>query len=233
MRGCTRVQLTSLCPPLQAAKEAVKAGKLSASLVARLDLFSKASKWADLLSGIDGVASLPSPLDHCTYARRLASRSDGSGDLDLYRVTCPIGVLLCIFEARPEVVINIACLALKSGNAAILKGGRESTHTAGVLSRLVAEALEGSKLPADLVQSVTSREEVAALLDEDRFVDLVIPRGSNELVRAIQRDARMPVMGHADGLCAAYIHADADAATTIGAVVDAKVSSGGLKRSLT
>lgn len=177
-----------------------------------------------MLSGVSEVAALPSPLDVCTFARRLATAdASENGALDLYRVTCPIGVLLCIFEARPEVIVNIASLAVKSGNAAILKGGKESVHTARVLSRVLSTALAGTQLPPALVQAVENRQEVAALLHQERYIDLVIPRGSNELVRAIQRDARMPVMGHADGLCAAYVHEDAEVGMACGVVVDSKV----------
>lgn len=179
-----------------------------------------------MLQGLSEVASLPSPLEVCTYARRLADSNPttGSGPLDLYRVTCPIGVLLCIFEARPEVIINIASLAIKSGNAAILKGGKESRQTAAVMSRVLAHALsQTEELPADLIQTVETRQDVADLLHQDRYIDLVIPRGSNELVRSIQAEARMPVMGHADGLCAVYIHNDAEVKGTIGSVLDAKL----------
>lgn len=212
---------------------AAKAG-LSASLVSRLDLFAKAGKWEAMLEGIDQVADLPSPLEQCTRATRLA---DGGGaassssskaapshaPLDLYRITCPIGVLLCIFESRPEVVVNIACLSIKSGNAAILKGGKESTNSASVLSRLLRQALdESSALPGDLIQTVETRHDVAALLTLDEHIDLVIPRGSNELVRSIQRQSSIPVMGHADGLCVAYVHEDADAALTVPCLVDSK-----------
>lgn len=179
-----------------------------------------------MLQGVSEVAQLPTPLDACTYARRLADADpkSGSGALDLYRVTCPIGVLLCIFEARPEVIINIASLAIKSGNAAILKGGKESKLTAAVMSRVLAQALGQTELPADLIQTVETRQDVADLLHQDRYIDLVVPRGSNELVRSIQREARMPVMGHADGLCAAYIHEDAELEGTVGSILDAKVS---------
>ena len=199
------------------------AGKLSRQLVSRLDLFAKAGKWESMLQGVEDVARLPSPLDVCTRANRLAEAEGASGTLDLYRVTCPIGVLLCIFEARPEVVVNIASLAIKSGNAAILKGGKESKNSAAVLARCIAQALEHSELSSDLVQTVETRDEIQALLHEDRYIDLVIPRGSNALVRNIQREARMPVMGHADGLCAAYVHEDAVPALAIDTVLDAKV----------
>ncbi|KAN0060050.1 glutamate-5-semialdehyde dehydrogenase [Thecaphora frezii] len=207
---------------VQLANQQVAAGKLSASLASRLDLFSKPGKWESMLQGITDVASLPSPLDQCTYAKRLAEPTPTSGALDLYRLTCPIGVLLCIFEARPEVIINIASLAIKSGNAAILKGGKESKHTAAVMAKVVAEALASTPLPSDLVQTVETRSDVAALLHQDRYIDLVIPRGSNELVRSIQREARMPVMGHADGLCAGYIHEDAEVEMTVATIIDAK-----------
>lgn len=161
--------LTGSAPPRQqAANVLVQQGKLSTSLVSRLDLFSKPGKWASMLQGVSEVAALPTPLDVCTYAKRLADSDASRGALDLYRVTCPIGVLLCIFEARPEVIINIASLAIKSGNAAILKGGKESKLTAAVMSRVVAQALAQTELPADVIQTVETREDVADLLHQDR-----------------------------------------------------------------
>ncbi|PWZ01650.1 gamma-glutamyl phosphate reductase GPR [Testicularia cyperi] len=207
---------------MEEATQLVAQGKLSASLASRLDLFSKKGKWESMVQGVRDVARLESPLDKVTWAKRLADETDTQGAIDLYRVTCPIGVLLCIFEARPEVVVNIASLALKSGNAAILKGGKESKHTASVLSSIIAQALDSSGLPPGLIQSVESREDIQSLLHLDDYIDLVIPRGSNELVKAIQRDARMPVMGHADGLCIAYVHHDAPLDLTVGTLVDAK-----------
>lgn len=155
---------------MEAANALVSQGKLSSSLVARLDLFSKPGKWESMLQGVSEVAALPSPLDSCTYAKRLAEAdaAKGTAALDLYRVTCPIGVLLCIFEARPEVIINIASLAIKSGNAAILKGGKESKLTAAVMARVVAEALAQTELPSDVIQTVETREDVADLLHQDR-----------------------------------------------------------------
>lgn len=198
---------------------------MSPSLIARLDLFSKPGKWQGMLDGIEQVAALPNPLEQCTIAKRLANgnSTDKNGNLDLYRITCPIGVLLCIFEARPEVIINIACLSIKSGNAAILKGGKESTHTAAVLSKYLRQALdESNALPSDLIQTVETRQDVAGLLNLDQHIDLVIPRGSNELVRSIQKQSSIPVMGHADGLCCAYVHEDAVASLVPETIVDAK-----------
>lgn len=207
---------------MEAATALVKQGKLSSSLVARLDLFSKPGKWQSLLDGVSDVAALPSPLDHVQWARRLAEPTETQSAIDLYRITCPIGVLLCIFEARPEVVVNIASLAIKSGNAAILKGGKESKHTSVVLSAIIADALKEAGLPATLVQSVETREDIGALLKLDEYIDLVIPRGSGELVRSIQSEARMAVMGHADGLCIGYVHQDAELEQVIGTVIDSK-----------
>lgn len=201
----------------------VAQGKLSKQLVSRLDLFAKAGKWESMLQGVADVAQLTSPLDVCTSASRLAAPAGEAGALDLYRVTCPIGVLLCIFEARPEVIVNIASLAIKSGNAAILKGGKESKHSAAVLSDCIARALARSELPEHLVQTVQTRDEIQTLLHEERYIDLVIPRGSNALVKSIQREARMPVMGHADGICAAYVHEDAAPELTIGTLLDSKL----------
>lgn len=200
---------------MAAAAPLVESGQLSASLLSRLDL-GRPGKYDAMLAGITDVALLPAPTGQCTFAKSLGP------DLDLYRVTCPVGVLLVIFEARPEVVVNIAALAIKSGNAAILKGGKESAHTTAVLSRLIADALAKTKLPPTFVQTVTSREEISALLAQDRYIDLVMPRGGNALVRSIQNNTRIPVMGHADGICAVYLDASADEGTAVRVALESK-----------
>ena len=207
---------------------------MSSSLLKRLDL-NKGDKWDSMLQGVADVAELPDPNGIVTYASEL---DDG---LELYRVSCPIGVLLVIFEARPEVVVNIASLAIKSGksalaspasltnptagpgNAAILKGGKESNETTQLLSRAIQAALVRTQLPATYVQAIQTRAEVSALLELDRYIDLVIPRGSNSLVRSIQNSTRIPVMGHADGLCNVYVDASADEKKAIRVVLDSKV----------
>ena len=181
----------------------------------RLDL-GKAGKWEDMLAGIEQVRGLPDPVGKTTLATRL---DDG---LDLYRVTSPIGVLLVIFEARPEVIANIASLALKSGNAAILKGGKESVNSFAAIAAVIREALANTKIPPGAVQLVESREEVNSLLDQDRYIDLVIPRGGNALVRHIKEHTKIPVMGHADGLCAIYVAPDAHPQKALEVVLDAK-----------
>ncbi|KZZ89144.1 Gamma-glutamyl phosphate reductase GPR [Moelleriella libera RCEF 2490] len=214
---------------LHLARQAAADGALSEALVSRLDL-GKQGKWEEMLKGILDVRRLEDP-------RRGAGMTNGGGtvgklqmrtklddDFVLERVTCPIGVLLIIFEARPEVIANIASLAIKSGNAAILKGGKESTESFTAISRVISAALERTEVPNGAVQLVTTRDAIAQLLDQDRHIDLVIPRGSNELVRYIKESTKIPVLGHADGLCAIYLTATADPQKAIDAIVDAKTS---------
>ncbi|KJR88828.1 glutamate-5-semialdehyde dehydrogenase [Sporothrix schenckii 1099-18] len=192
-------------------------GRLNPSLVSRLDLGRK-GKWEDMLQGILDVRGLPDPVGRVTLRTRL---DDG---LTLERVTCPIGVLLVIFEARPEVLANIAALAVKSGNAALLKGGKESTQTMLAMATALAAALQGnSHVPPAAVQLVTRRDVVQELLALDRDIDLVVPRGSNELVRSIKAGTRIPVLGHADGLCSIFLDAGVvDAAQAASLLLDAK-----------
>lgn len=143
-------------------------------------------KFDTILSGVSDITTLPDPTKKVTMATKL---DDG---LELYRVTVPVGVLLTIFEARPEVVVNISCLALKSGNAVILKGGKEATHTNAALARVIQDALAQTTggIPKEAVQIVETREDISALLDLDRYIDLVVPRGSNSLVKYIQNNTR-------------------------------------------
>ncbi|GAA5832600.1 hypothetical protein JCM11251_001382 [Rhodosporidiobolus azoricus] len=203
---------------MEAAKEQVAAGNLSSSLLKRLDLLSSADKYDSMLQGILDVDSLPDPTGQVTYARKL---DEG---LELHRVTCPIGVLLVIFEARPEVIVNITALAIKSGNAAILKGGKESNHTQKAMTDVIQGALSSTQLPPAYIQTVSTRNEIASLLSQDRYIDLVIPRGSNSLVKSIQNDSRIPVMGHADGLCAVFVDESALEKKAINVVVDSKTT---------
>ncbi|ORX37571.1 putative glutamate-5-semialdehyde dehydrogenase [Kockovaella imperatae] len=201
---------------MEAASALVDQGKLSSTLVSRLDL-SRAGKYESMLQGVMDVAALPAPTGLVTFAKEL-----GPG-LELHRVTCPIGVLLVIFEARPEVVVNIAALAIKSGNAAILKGGKESIHTSTLLSNLIAQALSSTSIPPTFIQSVSTRSQISSLLAQDKYIDLVMPRGGNELVKSIQNSTRIPVMGHADGICAVYLDESADEQTAIRVTVESKI----------
>lgn len=149
-------------------------------------------------------------------------RTELDEGLVLQRQTCPIGVLLIIFEARPEVIANIASLAIKSANAAILKGGKESTESFKAISTVISKALETTEVPNDSIQLVTTRDAIDGLLELSQYIDLVIPRGSNELVKHCQKKAHMPVLGHADGLCSIYIHSDAEKDMAVNVVVDSK-----------
>ncbi|KAF9645384.1 gamma-glutamyl phosphate reductase [Thelephora ganbajun] len=202
---------------MEEAQKEVAAGRLSASLVSRLDL-AKGDKWDTMLQGISDVSDLEDPTGKVTYAKEL------DDDLELYRMTCPIGVLLVIFEARPEVVVNIAALAIKSGNAAILKGGKESKNTTTLLSTVIQRALATTSLPETYIQAVHTREDVSSLLSLDQYIDLVIPRGSNALVRNIQSNTRIPVMGHADGLCNVFVDESAKLEKAVRVILDSKTN---------
>ncbi|KAL8392832.1 hypothetical protein RB595_002859 [Gaeumannomyces hyphopodioides] len=190
-------------------------GSLSPSLVSRLDL-ARPGKWEDMLKGVLDVRRLDDPVGRVSLRTRL---DDG---LDLERVSCPIGLLLVIFEARPEVIANIAALAVKSGNAVILKGGRESTESFVAIAAVISAALASSRVPNAAVQLVTTRDAVSDLLALDRLIDLVIPRGGNDLVRHVKANTRIPVLGHADGLCSVYLAPDADPALAADVVADSK-----------
>lgn len=204
---------------MDAARQAAADGQLSQSLVSRLDL-GKAGKWEDMLKGILDVRGLEDPLGVVDLRTRL---DEG---LVLERLTCPIGVLLIIFEARPEVIANIASLAIKSGNAAILKGGKESTHSFVAISTAISAALASGSVavPEAAVQLVTTRDVIPQLLALDAYIDLVIPRGGNDLVRYVKDNTKIPVLGHADGLCSAYLDRSADPKMAAAVAVDSKTS---------
>ncbi|KAK8880161.1 glutamate-5-semialdehyde dehydrogenase [Apiospora arundinis] len=203
---------------LAAARQAAADGApLSQSLVSRLDL-GRAGKFEDMLKGILDVRGLEDPVGKVTLRTRL---DEG---LDLERVTCPIGVLLIIFEARPEVIANIASLAVKSGNSAILKGGKESTESFKAISKVISEALAKTQVPNGAIQLVTTRDVIPQLLDLDQYIDLVIPRGGNELVRYIKSSTKIPVLGHADGLCSMFLEQSADPKMAADVIVDSKTN---------
>ena len=195
---------------LAAAKEVV-----SASVFQRLRLDRQ--KLQEMAAGVRAVAALPDPL-HQVQLRRLLD--DG---LELTRVTCPLGVLGVVFESRPDALIQISALALKSGNAVLLKGGHEARQSNAALLAAVRKALKANGQPVAAVQSLEDRESVAALLSLDDLVDLVIPRGSNALVRHIQASTKIPVLGHAAGICHMYLDAAADTAMALALVRDAKL----------
>jgi len=175
-------------------------------------------KLSDVLSGIDSLIGLPDPLGHVSLARELTP------GLNLYRVSCPIGVIGVIFESRPDALVQIASLCLKSGNAALLKGGREALRTNRAL---MAAMQEGAKdfLPDGWAALLETRDDVNDMLTQDDSIDLIIPRGSNAFVRYIMDHTRIPVMGHAEGLCHTYVDASADVEMAVKVSVDAKTQA--------
>lgn len=168
---------------------------------------------------IDGIRSLERLED--PLARTLLRRSLDEG-LTLTQVTCPIGVIGVVFESRPDALVQIATLCLKSGNCAILKGGSEAAHTNRALFRILEEAALAAGIPAGALVLLESREDLAELLSCDRDIDLLIPRGSNAFVRYIMDHSKIPVMGHADGVCHIYADASADVEKALPILLDAK-----------
>ncbi len=188
---------------------------LDAATRQRLEL--DAPKLAAMAQGVRVVAALPDPL-HRVQLRRLLD--DG---LELTRVACPLGVLCVVFESRPDALIQISALALKSGNAVLLKGGSEARGSNTALLAVVQRALRESGLPEGAVQGLPDRAAVTALLQRPDLVDLVIPRGSNALVQSIQASTRIPVLGHADGVCHMYLDEAANTAMAVTLVRDSKL----------
>lgn len=159
----------------------------------------------------------------CPKVGKVTLKTKLDDGLILERRTCPIGVLLIIFEARPEVIANITSLAIKSGNAAILKGGKESIESFKAISSVISATLSQTSVPNASIQLVISRQDIGSLLTLDQYIDLVIPRGSNDLVRTVKSKTTIPVLGHADGLCSIYLHKDADPEMAVKVILDAKL----------
>ena len=191
-----------------------EADGLAPALVARLKLDQ--SKLEGAIAGVRQVAALQDPLG----ARQLHRELDQG--LVLERVTVSLGVLGVIFEARPDAVVQIASLAIRSGNGAILKGGSEANRTNQAVMEALKAGLAQSCVSADALALLTTRTESLALLRLDGLVDLIIPRGSNELVRFIQDNTRIPVLGHADGVCHLYVDNEADCALALRIALDSK-----------
>ncbi|MFT4881374.1 MAG: glutamate-5-semialdehyde dehydrogenase, partial [Salinirussus sp.] len=191
-------------------------GEYTQALVDRLKL--DAAKLEEVAEMVESVADQADPLDRTLAARRL---DDG---LDLYRVSVPIGVVGTIFESRPDALVQIAALALKSGNAVILKGGSEASESNQVLYRTVVEAVaEVDAIPEGWAQLVEAHEAVDRVLGMDDAVDLVMPRGSSEFVSYVEDNTQIPVLGHTEGVCHVYVDEAADLELAGDVAVDAKV----------
>ncbi len=195
-------------------REAAETENLAPALSARLKLDQ--AKLQGAIAGVRDVGRLADPIGQVQIQRRLDQ------GLVLRRLTCPVGVLGIIFESRPDAVMQIASLAIKSGNGAILKGGREAMRSCKALVQAIQTGLGNSDVPPDAIQLLTSRSEIAELLKLDREVDLIIPRGSNAFVRYVQENTLIPVLGHADGVCHVYLDKAADPQQAIAITLDAK-----------
>ena len=200
---------------LHDAESLVTSGEISKSTFNRLKLDE--NKMRDMIHGIRDVAKLEDPVNKKLFVREL---DEG---LTLYKVSCPIGVLGIIFEARPDVIAQISSLAIKSANSVILKGGKESINTnksvLGIINKTLDE-IDG--FPKNVLQQVFTRDDVAQMLKCDKYINLIIPRGGNKLVKFIKENTKIPVLGHADGICHIFVDETADLDTAIKVIVDAK-----------
>ena len=187
---------------------------LAAPLLKRLKFDD--AKIAEACKGLRSMIRLPDPVGRTLDAMEL---DDG---LELFRVSCPIGVIGVIFESRPDALIQISCLCLKSGNAVLLKGGREAMETNRILADIIRRAGIAAGIPDGWLGLLETRADVADMLHLDQSIDLIIPRGSNAFVKHIMDNTTIPVMGHADGICHVYIDREADLDMAERIVVDSK-----------
>ena len=175
------------------------------------------NKMRDMIQGIRDVVKLEEPIGKTLLARQL---DEG---LNLYKVSCPIGVIGIIFEARPDVIAQISSLAIKSSNAVILKGGKESINTNKTILGIINSVLDNIKeFPKHALSQVFTHEDVAEMLKCDTYIDLIIPRGGNKLVKFIKENTKIPVLGHADGICHIYVDEGADFEIAKKVIIDAK-----------
>lgn len=187
---------------------------LASPLLKRLKFDDK--KLNDVVEGIKSLKGLEEPVGKTLLSTML---DDG---LELFKVTCPIGVIGIIFESRPDALVQISTLCLKSGNCVLLKGGSEARETNRALTEVIEEATVAAGLPKGWITLLESRDDVNEMLKMDKYIDLVIPRGSNEFVRYIMDNSKIPVMGHADGICHVYVDGSADLDMAKRITVDSK-----------
>lgn len=195
--------------------ENAKSLNISSSMYNRLKLDE--NKLRDMIQGVRDIVSLEDPVNKIIWSKDIAQ------GITLKKISCPIGVIGVIFEARPDVISQISSLAIKSSNAVILKGGSEAMETNNVIFNLIKEAVSTVKgFPVNVVNLIHSREDVKEMLDTDEYIDLIIPRGSNALVKYIKSNTKIPVLGHADGICHIYTDEDADLEKACNIIIDAK-----------
>ncbi len=200
---------------LELARPFVENGELSQSVFNRLKLDE--NKMRDMIQGIIDISNLEDPIGKTLLKRQL---DEG---LILTKISCPIGVLGIIFEARPDVISQISSLAIKSSNAVILKGGKESINTNKAIMNVIQEALAKTEgFPENVLTQVFTRDDVKNMLSMDKYIDLIIPRGGNNLVKFIKENTKIPVLGHADGICHIFVDASADLEKSKRVIIDAK-----------
>lgn len=188
---------------------------VSDAVMGRLKFDEK--KLDSVRKGILDIISLPDPIG------RIEEKRDLDEAFILTRKSVPIGVIGMIFEARPDALVQIVSLCIKSGNAIVLKGGKEAMNSNRALFKVIADALDDTPLTSSSLMLIESHEDVASILKMDKYIDLIIPRGSNAFVRYVMDNTRIPVLGHADGICSIYVDESADMDIAIPVVLDSKV----------
>ena len=200
---------------LAKATELLNSGKMTQSMFNRLKLDE--NKLRDMIQGVKDIAQLDDPINKTIWEKQIA---DG---MLLKKISCPIGVIGIIFEARPDVISQISSLAIKSSNAVILKGGSEATETNKAIFEIINNALKLIQgFPENLINLLFTRDDVKDMLNADKYIDLIIPRGSNSLVQFIKSNTKIPVLGHADGVCHIYIDETAQISKVKDIVIDSK-----------
>jgi len=193
---------------------AAEKNNLAAPLLKRLKFDQ--GKIAEVCAGIESLIKLDDPVGKTISATEL------DANLELYKVSCPIGVIGVVFESRPDALVQISTLCLKSGNAVLLKGGSEAAKTNRILADVISQAGGKAGLPMGWIHLLETRQDVAEMLALDEYIDLIIPRGSNQFVRYIMDNTTIPVLGHAEGICHVYVDGDADLDMAVNIVVDSK-----------
>ncbi|TKZ35167.1 glutamate-5-semialdehyde dehydrogenase [Brachyspira catarrhinii] len=200
---------------LEYSKELLNKNKISVSMFNRLKLDE--NKMLDIISGIRDVIKLEDPIN------KILAQTELDDNLILKKVSCPIGLIAVIFEARPDVISQISSLCIKSANAVILKGGREGENTNKMIFEIINESLNDIKeFPKNSVNLIFSREDIKNILSMDKYIDLIIPRGSNDLVQFIKANTNIPVLGHSDGICHLYIDESANIEKALKICLDSK-----------
>jgi len=201
---------------VEVASGLTKEGKLSKSLVERLKLDD--SKIDEIIKSVRDVAKLDDPVGKTLSAIELDT------DLELFQVSCPIGVIGAIFESRPDVLVQISSLCLKTGNAVMLKGGSEARNSNEALFDVVSKASSGDNgIPEGWIQLLETREEVSEMLKLNEHIDLLVPRGSEQFVKYIQDNTSIMVLGHSEGVCHVFVDRDAELDMAEDICYDAKV----------